>query len=128
MVNLYMIIYTVLSNTLRIIIYKSSTRFHTSNKRYTCSQHFFQITSSNNYAYTHPWNWSFLSKDPIKHEVWRPFMQVTVHRWFRTTPDNVYLCSIVVLISLSPEALFRLKATTQLSLLDLQNEDSTQQS
>ena len=130
MVNLYVMkdISHILSNTLKIIIYKPSTRFHTSNKRYTCSQHFFQITASNNYAYTHHWNWSFLPKDPIKHEVWRPFMQVTVHRWFRRIPDHVYLCSTVVLISLSPKALFKLKATTQLSLLDLQNEDSIQKS
>lgn len=69
----------------------------------------FQVTSSNNYGHTHPWDWSTLSKHPTKHKVWRPFLQVTVHRWFRTISEHAYPCSIVVLIALSPEALFGLK-------------------
>lgn len=72
-----MMIYNVLSNTLQIIICASSTRFHTSNKRYPLANISFksphQITMFILTLETEA------SKDPIKHEV-RPFMQVTVHR------------------------------------------------
>lgn len=49
-----------------------------------------------------------------------PSMIYKDHRLFRTISEHAYTCSIVVLISLSSRALFKLKVASQMPLIGLQ--------